>query len=45
MYWAGPGLTDYRDVRGVHVPYSSFRDAQAALAEAGHPAREAVSAV
>ncbi|PZF64882.1 UDP-N-acetylmuramoyl-L-alanyl-D-glutamate--2,6-diaminopimelate ligase [Curtobacterium sp. MCPF17_047] len=44
VYWAGPGLTDYRDVRGVHVPYSSFRDAQAALAEAGHPAREAVSA-
>jgi UDP-N-acetylmuramoyl-L-alanyl-D-glutamate--2,6-diaminopimelate ligase len=36
VYWAGPGLTDYRDVRGVHVPYSSFRDAQAALAEAGH---------
>jgi len=24
------------------VPYSSFRDAQTALAEAGHPAREAV---
>ncbi|PZE96119.1 UDP-N-acetylmuramoyl-L-alanyl-D-glutamate--2,6-diaminopimelate ligase [Curtobacterium sp. MCBD17_008] len=45
VYWAGPGLTDYRDVRGVHVPYSSFRDAQAALAEAGHPAREAVSAM
>ncbi|NII41871.1 UDP-N-acetylmuramoyl-L-alanyl-D-glutamate--2,6-diaminopimelate ligase [Curtobacterium flaccumfaciens] len=44
VYWAGPGLTDYRDVRGVHVPYSSFRDAQAALAEAGHPAREAVPA-
>ncbi len=38
VYWAGPGLTDYRDVRGVHVPYSSFRDAQAALAESGHPA-------
>ncbi|MBF4613151.1 Mur ligase family protein [Curtobacterium sp. VKM Ac-1376] len=38
VYWAGPGLTDYRDVRGVHVPYSSFRDAQAALTEAGHPA-------
>ncbi|OIH97547.1 MULTISPECIES: Mur ligase family protein [unclassified Curtobacterium] len=37
VYWAGPGLTPYRDVRGVHVPYSSFRDAQAALAEAGHP--------
>ncbi len=36
VYWAGPGLTDYRDVRGVHVPYSSFRDARAALAEAGH---------
>ncbi|QWS33911.1 Mur ligase family protein [Curtobacterium aetherium] len=42
VYWAGPGLTDYRDVRGVHVSYSSFRDAQAALAEAGHAAREAV---
>ena len=42
VYWAGPGLTDYRDVRGEHVPYSSFRDAQAALAEAGHPTREAV---
>jgi UDP-N-acetylmuramoyl-L-alanyl-D-glutamate--2,6-diaminopimelate ligase len=36
VYWAGPGLTEYRDVRGVHVPYSSFRDAQAALAEMGH---------
>jgi len=38
VYWAGPGLTDYRDVRGVHVPYSSFRDAQVALAESGHTA-------
>ena len=37
VYWAGPGLTDYRDVAGEHVPYSSFRDAQRALAEAGHP--------
>jgi UDP-N-acetylmuramoyl-L-alanyl-D-glutamate--2,6-diaminopimelate ligase len=37
VYWAGPGLTDYRDVDGTHVPYSSFRDAQRALAEAGHP--------
>ncbi|PZF58219.1 UDP-N-acetylmuramoyl-L-alanyl-D-glutamate--2,6-diaminopimelate ligase [Curtobacterium sp. MCSS17_008] len=37
VYWAGPGLTDYRDVAGAHVPYSSFRDAQRALAEAGHP--------
>ena len=40
VYWAGPGLTDYRDVAGVHVPYSSFRDAQRALEEAGHPQRE-----
>nr|WP_289472078.1 UDP-N-acetylmuramyl-tripeptide synthetase [Curtobacterium caseinilyticum] len=37
VYWAGPGLTDYRDVAGAHVPYSSFRDAQRALVEAGHP--------
>ena len=37
VYWAGPGLTDHRDVDGTHVPYSSFRDAQRALAEAGHP--------
>jgi UDP-N-acetylmuramoyl-L-alanyl-D-glutamate--2,6-diaminopimelate ligase len=36
VYWAGPGLTDYRDVAGEHVPYSSFRDARTALAEAGH---------
>ncbi|MBT2501735.1 Mur ligase family protein [Curtobacterium sp. ISL-83] len=36
VYWAGPGLTDYRDVAGVHVPYSSFRDARAALREAGY---------
>ncbi|MCL9665576.1 UDP-N-acetylmuramyl-tripeptide synthetase [Curtobacterium albidum] len=39
VYWAGPGLTDYRDVDGVHVPYSSFHDAERALAEAGHPRR------
>jgi UDP-N-acetylmuramoyl-L-alanyl-D-glutamate--2,6-diaminopimelate ligase len=37
VYWAGPGLTEYRDVRGEHVPYCSFRDARAALAEVGHP--------
>lgn len=37
VYWAGPGLTDYRDVDGAHVPYSSFDDARRALAEAGHP--------
>jgi UDP-N-acetylmuramoyl-L-alanyl-D-glutamate--2,6-diaminopimelate ligase len=36
VYWAGPGLTDYRDVAGAHVPYSSFEDARAALAELGH---------
>ena len=36
VYWAGPGLTDYRDVEGTHVPYSSFEDARAALAERGH---------
>ncbi len=36
VYWAGPGLTDYRDVAGEHVPYSSFADARRALAEAGH---------
>ncbi|WP_267424030.1 MULTISPECIES: Mur ligase family protein [unclassified Curtobacterium] len=42
VYWAGPGLTDYRDVRGEHVPYSSFEDARVALAEAGHPAEETV---
>jgi len=36
VYWAGPGLTEYRDIRGEHVPYSSFRDARAALAEAGY---------
>lgn len=48
VYWAGPGLTDYRDVAGEHVPYSSFRDAQAALAERGHltgPRRERERAV
>lgn len=42
VYWAGPGLTDYREVRGAHLPYSSFRDARVALAEAGHPAVERV---
>lgn len=36
VYWAGPGLTDYRDVEGVHLPYSSFDDAREALREAGH---------
>lgn len=36
VYWAGPGMTDYRDVAGTHVPYSSFADARAALAERGH---------
>jgi len=35
ILWAGPGLTGYRDVAGVHVAYSSFDDARAALAEAG----------
>ncbi|WP_420368673.1 Mur ligase family protein [Curtobacterium sp. L1-20] len=36
VYWAGPGLTDYRDIRGAHVPYSSFRDARRALGELGY---------
>ena len=36
VYWAGPGLTDYRDVAGVHVPFSSFEEARAALRERGH---------
>ncbi|WIE75117.1 UDP-N-acetylmuramyl-tripeptide synthetase [Curtobacterium sp. MCSS17_007] len=44
VYWAGPGLTPYRDVAGVHVPYSSFEDARTALAEAGHAPREAARA-
>lgn len=40
VYWAGPGLTDHRDVAGRHVPYSSFDDARAALREAGHGAAD-----
>jgi UDP-N-acetylmuramoyl-L-alanyl-D-glutamate--2,6-diaminopimelate ligase len=36
IYWAGPGLTDYRIIGDEHVPYSSFQDASAALAEAGY---------
>ncbi len=35
VLWVGPGLTEYRDVRGAHWPYSSYRDALAALREAG----------
>ncbi|WIB66812.1 UDP-N-acetylmuramoyl-L-alanyl-D-glutamate--2,6-diaminopimelate ligase [Curtobacterium sp. MCBD17_035] len=35
VYWAGPGLTDYRIIGDAHVPYSSYEDAGVALAEAG----------
>jgi UDP-N-acetylmuramoyl-L-alanyl-D-glutamate--2,6-diaminopimelate ligase len=35
ILWVGPGLSDHRIVRGVNVPYAPFRDARAALTEAG----------
>jgi UDP-N-acetylmuramoyl-L-alanyl-D-glutamate--2,6-diaminopimelate ligase len=35
ILWVGPGLSDYRIVRGEDVPYSSQTDARAALVEAG----------
>jgi UDP-N-acetylmuramoyl-L-alanyl-D-glutamate--2,6-diaminopimelate ligase len=33
--WAGPGHQNYRDIRGVHVPYSARAEARAALVESG----------
>jgi UDP-N-acetylmuramoyl-L-alanyl-D-glutamate--2,6-diaminopimelate ligase len=35
ILWVGPGLSDHRIVRGVNEPYAPFRDARAALTEAG----------
>ncbi|MCU1579244.1 MAG: UDP-N-acetylmuramyl-tripeptide synthetase [Rhodoglobus sp.] len=35
ILWAGPGHQDYRDIEGVHVPYSARYEARSALQEAG----------
>jgi UDP-N-acetylmuramoyl-L-alanyl-D-glutamate--2,6-diaminopimelate ligase len=35
ILWAGPGHQNYRDIRGVHVPYSARAEARAALVESG----------
>jgi UDP-N-acetylmuramoyl-L-alanyl-D-glutamate--2,6-diaminopimelate ligase len=35
ILWAGPGHQNYRDIQGVHVPYSARHEAREALAEAG----------
>jgi UDP-N-acetylmuramoyl-L-alanyl-D-glutamate--2,6-diaminopimelate ligase len=35
ILWAGPGHQNYRDIEGVHVPYSARQEARDALAEAG----------
>ncbi|WP_375399819.1 Mur ligase family protein [uncultured Amnibacterium sp.] len=35
VLWAGTGRTEYRDVRGVRIPYSFHDDAVAAMREAG----------
>lgn len=35
ILWAGTGRTEYRDVRGVRMPYSFYDEAVAAMGEAG----------
>jgi UDP-N-acetylmuramoyl-L-alanyl-D-glutamate--2,6-diaminopimelate ligase len=35
ILWAGPGHQDYRDIRGVRIPYSARAEARAALKEHG----------
>ncbi|HEY0249580.1 MAG TPA: UDP-N-acetylmuramoyl-L-alanyl-D-glutamate--2,6-diaminopimelate ligase [Gryllotalpicola sp.] len=35
ILWAGPGHQNYRDIEGVHVPYSAREQARQALREAG----------
>ena len=40
ILWAGPGHLNYRDIRGVHVPYSARREAMRALHAHGYAVRE-----
>ncbi len=40
ILWAGPGHQDYRDIRGVRVPYSARELARRALRDAGWPVPE-----
>lgn len=37
ILWSGPGHLDYRDVRGVKIPFSARDEAREALREAGWP--------
>ncbi len=35
ILWAGPGHQDYREIEGIHTPYSARAEARAALREVG----------